>query len=294
MKVAPRENRALLSHCTQHYADLLEQLGRIGEAVDMHKSAVLMKRRQFDLEPDAHRLQLIPLVVSHGELLLRAGRVDKACDQFAYAVRLTQPLLTDPATVPSARGDLAIRLSTLGNALVRLGEIEEACKVFEDAVFHQGELHRSDPLEHGAELARYYTTLATTLSQAGHDERAADAYEQAVTLTRPLQRANQAGSAEHLELIRLLWEHQLILQKLSRYEDVEEALDEVVVLQRSLAHLDPSRWQPDLRRYRRYRDEFRSMNTTSPVRGDTPIVSRPVPMGPRTPAVKDIREERRL
>jgi hypothetical protein len=86
----------------------------------------------------------------------------------------------------------------------------------------------------------------------------------------------------------------LILQKLSRYEDVEEALDEVVVLQRSLAHLDPSRWQPDLRRYRRYRDEFRSMNTTSPVRGDTPIVSRPVPMGPRTPAVKDIREERRL
>jgi tetratricopeptide (TPR) repeat protein len=244
---APEEGSGIaeLDHLAARLSKLgmrLSDLGRHEEALAATQEAVDIRRRLFEIRPDAVLPELAGSLNNLGNRLSNLGLHEEALAASQEAVDIYWGLAE---TRPDAfLSDLASGLNNLGIRLSNLRRRKEALAASQEAVDIYRRLAETRPDAFLPDVASSLNNLGRALSNLGRREEALAGLQESVDIRRRF--AETQPDAFLLDLAWSLNNISILLSDLGRRAEALAASQEAVDIKRRLAETRPDAFLPDL------------------------------------------------
>jgi tetratricopeptide (TPR) repeat protein len=237
----PQPKLLELAGALENLAWVLDELGRLDEAIAVTREAVTLRREQAEKAPEVYGLDLARTLDALSPRLTKNHEVEDAIAVIEETVDLYRRLAAgDPV---SREPQLAIHLFRLGHSAATAGRYEDAVTADAEAVDVYRRLAAADPDYHEPALAASLGNLGASYARCeGTSEQALAATTEALAIYRRLAAADPASHEPGLALCLSNLGYQMAAS--GQAEDAVVAATEAVAIYRHLAETAPNAFEP--------------------------------------------------
>ena len=222
--------------------NLYSDTQRLLESEEMHKSALTIRERLAQANPQAYEPDLAYSYNNLGNLYCKTQRFSQGEEMYKSALTIRERLAQ--ANPQAYEPDLADSYNNLALSYYKTQRYSESEEMHKSALAIRERLAQANPQAYEPDLASSYNNLAVLYSDTQHFSESEEMHKSALTIRERLAQANP--QAYEPDLASSYNNFAVLYSDTQRFSESEEMHKSALTIRERLAQANPQAYEPDL------------------------------------------------